>query len=336
MSYFTRNILDFYKFNEFNESYLKKYLIDTEILGSFPPNTKNPFPSEYNNKNSFVGTIDKDNTYEINRFGFRGEIYDNSETIASGCSMTFGTGLPEEGRWSNLLGNRVNRGIINLGNPGASVAPICNTIIQYCLNNKMPKEIFCLMPDFFRSMVVVDREFYKSKIDKGDAGKEDVLELLFCNPNIKRDGYLLFMEVEDKKYIEDLTSPHQLILDSINSIYILEAFCLSNNIKLYWTTWDIPSSLVMEELCKMKNFKLKNFKSFFQPDTKKNEDPFTQNACNLHHESEFKDSLWWTMGSDYSVINYKKVYNRKHPGVHFQTHVSDFFYNLYKENNEND
>ena len=157
MSYFTRNILDFYKFNEFNESYLKKYLIDTEILGSFPPNTKNPFPSEYNNKNSFVGTIDKDNTYEINRFGFRGEIYDNSETIASGCSMTFGTGLPEEGRWSNLLGNRVNRGIINLGNPGASVATICNTIIQYCLNNKMPKEIFCLLPDFFRSMVVVDR-----------------------------------------------------------------------------------------------------------------------------------------------------------------------------------
>jgi hypothetical protein len=334
VKFLTNNILDFYKLNEFSDAYLTKYFTNTKVLGSLSPNINNPYPLEWNNKDSFVGTIDGDNTYEINSFGFRGKIYDNSETIASGCSMTFGTGLPEEGRWSNLLSNKINKNIINLGNPGASVETICNTVIQYCLNNKMPKEIFCLMPDFFRRLVVVDKEFYKSKTGRGHLKEENGLDLLFCNPTIIRHDDLLFMEVQDSKYIEDSTSPHQLILDSINYIYILEAFCLSNNIKLYWTTWDLSSSLIMEELCKIKDFKLKKFKSFFQTYTRQNEDHLIQDSCNLYHESEFKDSLWWRMGSDYAVVNSKKIYNRKHPGVHFQIHVSDFFHTMHNEDNE--
>jgi hypothetical protein len=265
MTFFTKNILDFYKPNEENSWYLKKYFTKTNNLGIYEPYAKNVVPSSWDNQKSFVATIDENNTYEINSFGFRGEIDENSETLASGCSITFGIGLPQSVRWTELLGNNMKKSVTNLGSPGASVETICTTIIQYCLNNKMPKQIFCLFPDFFRSMVVVDKEFYKSKVKRTRIGKKDNLEMIFCNPTIGIKKDYMFMEVEDSKYIEDSTSPHQLILNSINFIYILESFCLTNNIKLYWSTWDLKSSLVMEELQKLEYFKLQNFISLFPP-----------------------------------------------------------------------
>ena len=94
-------------------------------------------------------------------------------------------------------------------------------------------------------------------------GTRDILEQIFCNPRIMQIKRSFFMEVENQKYIEDSTSPHQLILNAVNYIYILESFCLSNNIKLYWTTWDRPSSMIMEELLRLEDFKLKNFVPFY-------------------------------------------------------------------------
>ena len=222
---------------------------------------------------------------------------------------------------------------MNLGNPGTSVRTICHNTIRYCMNNKMPKEIFCLMPDFFRSMVVVDKEFYKSKVNRGDLKESEILELTYCSPSLMYYENHIFMQIKDQKYIEDSTSPHQLILDAIDDIYILESFCLSNNIKLYWTTWHRPSSLIMEELVKLKDFKLKNFLPFIMFSKS---DSFRDNIekhCDLFHESEFKDHLCWSKGSDYSVINYKKAPKEYHPGIHFHQHVADFFYSRYSQNN---
>jgi len=331
MTFLTRDILSFYKFNEKNDAKDKDYLIknftNTSEFGYFKPYAKDTFFKEWNQKDPFVGTVDEHNTYEINRFGCRGEIDDNSDVLASGCSITFGIGVPEPARWTNFLGNKINKSIVNLGSPGASVESICNNIIQYSLNNKMPKEIFCLFPDFFRSVVVIDKEFYKSKNDK-NFPDWDHLELTYCNPKIDEYKSSLLMEVKDKKYAEDATSPHQLILNSINSIYILESFCLTNGIKLYWTTWDINTNLLMEELLNIKDFKLKNFTSFFPAKSIKPCNTFVQDICKSDHNSEFKDNFCWSVGSDYSIIDSKKTTGYAHPGIHFQHHVADLFYNL--------
>jgi hypothetical protein len=244
MKFLTRDILNFYKVSEENTWYLKKFFSNTKEVGLYKPFRKDVVHSQRISKDNTMETVDEDNTYEINSIGCRGEIDENSEILASGCSITFGLGVPELGRWTNFLSKKINNSVTNLGSPGASVESICTNIIQYCMNNKMPKEIFCLMPDFFRSMIVVDKEFYKSRVNRGDMGKNDWLEYIYCNPVIVKDGRSFFMEVENQKFVEDSTSPHQLILDSINLIYILESFCLSNNIKLYWTTWHSPTSYV--------------------------------------------------------------------------------------------
>lgn len=335
MNYITRDILSFYKTNENNLPYLERYFTDTSHLGRNTPYATDVISREWNKITPNIRTIDEHNTYEINSMGLRGEIYDNATIVGSGCSITFGIGVPEVGRWTNLLGNMTNKDIMNLGNPGASIESICTDIIRYCVNNKMPKEIFCFFPDFFRSLVVVDKEFYKShkqtvkNSDDMPEILEDYLELRYCNPiiNVYKDN--IFMEIKDQKYIEDSRSPHQLILNSINFIYILESFCLTNNIKLYWTTWDLASFLIMEQLKNLKYFKLKNYTPFFPPNNKSHAGSFIHHTCRSSHESNFKDSLFWHVGTDYSIVNGKKTNEFAHPGVHFQQHVAEFFYNLY-------
>lgn len=327
MAQITKNILDFYKSNEDTEFYLKKYFTDTLEIGYYSPGATNIILNKPNGE-PFLPTVDEHNIYKINSLGMRGEVDLNADVLTSGCSITFGIGIPEDGRWTNLLSNKMNKSIMNLGNPGGSVATICNHIISYCMNNKMPKEIFCLMPDFWRNMVVVDKEFYKSGVKRKNIGKRDYLELMFCNPNVKTDGDIVVMETIDKQNIEDSTSPHQLILNAVNYIYTLESFCLLNNIKLYWTTWDRSSSMVMQQLQQLENFKLKNFVPFYPKGSGNQLNIFIKENCTSDHNHEFKDHLCWPSGSDYSVIDYEKKPEMSHPGIHFQHHVAEFFYSL--------
>jgi hypothetical protein len=324
----TKDILGFYKNNLENTWYLKKHFSNKGQLGLYAPGATNAVDSKPDGS-SFIGTVDEINTYEINALGFRGKVYDNAEVLASGCSLTFGLGVPELGRWTNFLESKLNKSVMNIANPGASVATVCSQIIQYCMNNKMPKEIFCLMPDFFRNMVVVDKEFYESKIDRKKVKETDQLQLMFCNPRVFQNANSVVMQITDKKYIEDYTSPHQLIMNSINYIYILESFCLINNIKLYWSTWDTSSALIMEELGNIEDFKLNNYTPLMLEDGRPMHLEKIGTLCSSDHESEFKDSICWPRGSDYSVVNYKKAPERAHPGIHLQYHVAEFFYNLY-------
>lgn len=337
MKFLTRDILPFYKSNEENSWYLKKFFSNTEEVGSHAPGRKDAVSSHRSKKDNAVETIDEVNTYEINSIGCRGQIDENSEIIASGCSITWGLGVPELGRWTDLLSKKISKSIVNLGNPGDSVENICMNTMQYCLNTKMPKVIFCFFPDFFRSNVIVDKEFYKSRVNRGSLGTKDYLESTFCNPRIVKDNKSFFMEIENQKYIEDSTSPHQLISDSVKFIYILESFCLSNNIKLYWTTWDAATSSILEELSKIKDFKLKNFTSFYPPNSEYTGiGGLILEKCNPDtHEHEFKDHASWAVGSDYAFVDGVKTFKNSHPGIHVQEHISDFFYNLHEEHNEN-
>lgn len=329
MNELTSDILSFYDIDGTNSSYLIKYFTNTKHVGMYGPHAQNVI---FSNPNTLWGTVDEHNTYEINEFGLRGKIDESADIVASGCSITFGLGVPEEARWTNILSNKINKSVANLGNPGASVKSICNNIIQYCLNNKMPKEIFCLFPDFFRSVVVVDKEFFQSRMLGGvrnSLAKEDKLSLIYCNPKINRYKNSLFMEIEDKKYIEDSISPHQLILDSVNYIYVLESFCLANNIKLYWTTWDRNTQMIIERLQNIKNFKLKNFIKFLGPqDHRLNCNSDSEVNCTLYNDSKFRNSPWWILGSDVTMLNGKMTKENSHPGIHFHHHVSDLFYNL--------
>ena len=330
MASLTRDILSFYKHGENNDKYFKEHLSSNSTLGFLEPFQEDPYKTKPVGGKIHLGIVDENNSYTINELGLRGKSYENSDIVASGCSITFGIGVPESGRWTNLLEKKINKNILNLGNTGASIQSICTNLIQYCMNNKMPKEIFCLMPDFFRRVVIVDKEFYKSRVKRDGIELRDELGYVFCGPQIKTIKDSLLMYVEDQKYIEDSISPHQLLLDSINSVYILESFCLINNIKLYWTTWDLPSATILQELNKNKDFKLKNFIPLWDPEEIMGFKSYLNIGCILSHESEFRSNQSWPKGSDHVLIDGKKKKEWYHPGIHFQYHIADFFYNLHK------
>ena len=116
MKFLTRDILSFYKMNDENNWYLKKFFSNTKQVGIHDPGRKNVVSSYRNHKDNSVETIDEVNTYEINSIGCRGEVDENSEIIASGCSITFGLGVPEDGRWTNFLSKKINKSVTNLPN----------------------------------------------------------------------------------------------------------------------------------------------------------------------------------------------------------------------------
>ena len=328
MPFLTRDILSFYKESEENKKYFNKHFGDSATLGFLDPFQDDPYKNDPVGGKLHLGIVDENNTYTINSLGFRGNVYKNPKIIASGCSVTFGIGVPELGRWTNFLEEKTNNDILNLGNTGASVQTICTNLIQYCMNNPMPKEIFCLMPDFFRRVVVVDKEFYESRVKRDGIELNEELGYVFCGPQVHAGKESLVMYGEDKKYIEDSVSPHQLILDSINFIYILESFCLVNNIKLYWTTWDLPTATILKELSKNKDFKLKNFVPLWEPDEILGFKSYVNLKCDSDHKSKFRSNHSWPKGSDWVVVNKKKKREWFHPGIHFHYHIADFFYNL--------
>lgn len=184
-------------------------------------------------------------------------------------------------------------------------------------------------------MAVVDKEFFKSvhigtTKPRDDIARDDSLSLVYCRPIVYKENDSIFMEIENKEYTENLISPHQLILDAINHIYMLESFCSTNNIKLSWTTWDLPSSLIMEELLNVPNFKLKKFMSFISKEETISCNHFITANCNENHMSEFTDKISWNRGSDYNFVNGIKVSDWAHPGIHFHYHIAELFYNMYK------
>lgn len=334
----TKNILGYYDYEYISNINYLENLKDNKRIGQFTPFANDLFKN-FNQSNkkptSPGGMVDDFNNYYINELGVRGVLNYDSEILSAGCSVTFGCGVPEEGTWPHILSNNINKPVVNLSFPGRSIESISNNIIKYCVKYKMPKKIFCFFPGLFRTWFVADENFYSSKKQK-DYLNSDGLYLKSINPQIwfdkKENEMFMIKRQRDEDHINSLDnemevtlSPHQLILNSVNVISVLELFCLSHNIDLYWTTWDYNSDIIMQKLNKIPDFKLKKYVKFVD-DEANNESIYYKLDCRSNHSSELKNHICWDMGIDYHILDGKKVPGIKsHPGIHYQTHVAEFF-----------
>lgn len=324
-----------------NEEYIKSAFVHE--FGPFKEfsETFMPFKSDrMTGVNQY--TADDHNDYYINKNGYRGILDSDSEILGAGCSITFGIGVPEEWIWTNILGKKNHQSITNLGYPGASIEKICNSIISYVATKKRPKKIFCFFPSLFRSFFVYDVDYYSlvqketKQIDNLHINHlyfksstplfyiENKTEQMFMILNKKANPY-------EKIDMEHLLSPHQLMVNSINSIHMLELFCLSHNIDLCWTTWDFYSAFVINNLNKKTNFKLKKYKNFLDEKSLNSSGIWFDNwnidkkFCNSDHSLNLKNNLCWDKGSDFAIAEGKKIKDSNHSGIHYQVHVAEFF-----------
>jgi len=277
--------------------------------------------------------VDKINHYDINSNGYRDEEFEfnKADILCVGCSHTFGTGVPQEGTWPKILESLSNKKTANLGTPGESIEVCCKNAIKYCRQYGNPEYIFCLFPDFFRILFFEDLNFHYSPqhLNRKNNGHD----LSLFNAGLQNLG-LVDMEnnrdieiFKPKKYIKtpfnirQYISPHQAILQSLNAIFYLESFCNSNNIKLIWTTWDLNTQIILDNLLYIKDFELEKYIKWKEISEISDNPNFFIKSCSIDHDTDLSQSKCWESGSDIHIGNEAWT----HPGIHYQYHAASFF-----------
>jgi hypothetical protein len=191
-------------------------------------------------------------------------------------------------------------------------------------------------------MLIEDPDFYFSSRNIDPSKNQEIVKQTSFQSRIhysRKNNYMFFKNTynsifdksKEKKirFIENVLSPHQLISDSIGAISTLQNFCYSHNIDFYWSTWDIPTSILMDTLIKIPNFKLKNYIKFAEDDFNNyqtDDSTFPNKICSSNHNSKLTDHACWDRGSDIFVgPNNKSLNLSSHPGIHFHYHVAEIF-----------
>lgn len=334
----TIDILEQYSYNEETKKLLDFYLLQLNSPSFIPGIIK--MTRDNLNVQEGLTTFDEVNEYKINNNGFRGSNFTNKQVdiLGAGCSVTFGIGVPEDGTWVKILSEIQNKSYVNLSLPGSSVTEICNKIVKYCMNYGNPKSVYCLFPDFFRMLFVQDFNYDVAKKYLGSNSNIDKT-IKLSTPNVantmshfyenNKDKLLIEIDRKDSRSLENSISPHQAVLESINSIYFLESFCKTNNIKLFWSTWSNITKVLLDKLNEIKNFELTQYFAFDEITYKTYNPNNIVNKCKSSHDSKFISSICWEEGSDFMAENNKKVKHfMSHPGIHFHYHTAEMFNSL--------
>lgn len=170
----------------------------------------------------------------LNSMGYRSdEFVENRDIVFAGCSQTWGDGVVLDGIWGNILSKSLNKKSYNLGLGARSVQFIVQNTIAFCKEYGNPKVIFCLFPDFTRIEMKSDASFMVGKFSGSAIGRHQY--------NIVPSR---MSPVRDTKYskaphlAEDMIPSEFIFSVNLDYIHMLELYCKSNSIKLFWGTWD--------------------------------------------------------------------------------------------------
>lgn len=183
--------------------------------------------------------------YKTNSDGFRSEDFKkNEELVITGCSHTYGYGVPEEMIWGVRVANYFNVSYANLGIAGASVSTIVNNLFAYFKKYGHPKALVCVFPNFQRLMLPVDINTLISDGTKKYVNYKNVkMSNITLNKRILDHSYFDYTQ-DLPKYSKAPHSVDNVIPEivtywmAVQSIHILEQYCKTANIKLLWSIWD--------------------------------------------------------------------------------------------------
>jgi hypothetical protein len=245
----------------FNETFLQSFLSKDFMFGKHnayqygedivtnPPNTKTDVlcpdcidhgcgPANKNKKNY----PDDEINYSFNNESYRCDNFNlektNNNFLFSGCSYTFGSGLPYNSTWAYQLNKDLNGDqFYNLGLNANSQKAIIYDIYNYIRKYGKPKAVFVLFPDISRLV--------------GFTESLSSIEVMTRLLNESNDGSKNF-------FTNDL-----LYFDFYNSVCALEDYLESMGIPFLWGTWHQETENVL-------NLLSKNFKNYIKIFTNEN------------------------------------------------------------------
>lgn len=289
----------------------KDYSIVSDILGK---HSEIPRP-EYN--------------YRWNSDGLRSiEFSTKPDIVALGCSITLGQGLPEHLRWTDLLSSKISKPIGNISYSGAAInkdiSSFFGMVNQY---NYLPKIVIANFANFER--------FYF--ID----GSGEYMRDWYINHKSKKT------KVKAPWDYEEILPYEWVYYQNLDHIKMLETFCNSNGIHLFWSTWSNNLDDDQENFLKL------NFKNYVQDPVRKQFPPdfefivaesdinnlrphYEMNnwkdiRCHLEYKLKYPEIFDY--GYDYHKIegSWGPGAHWPHPGLHKHLHWSDFYYELIRE-----
>lgn len=289
--------------NILNEEELKEYtdsLFNNKLLGGSKPNL-----SAYG---FYTGDRLDDPTtlYRHNEFAYRSDSWDGShEILALGCSQTYGRGIPEEGRWTNILQELTNKKVANLSAPGQSIHFLVSQAFEYFKTFGNPEYVICLFPDPFRISLPSNKDVIDSKYN--------LIKKFITSVQVSANQAPVEKPMYIKKpyFYEDVIPIEVPIFFSMQSIHALEQYCNSNKIKLIWSSWDEFFYHNIPMLDKG------SFSNFFRDEDLLIKGAYFNRECHSEYKERFE--YYFVHGRDTLIST------NTHPGVHANIHFAEAF-----------
>lgn len=269
------------------------------------------------------------NSHNLNSENFRDFEYEGPpEIIASGCSQTFGQGVPEELRWTNQLSKILNTSVRTLAVPGWSVQCMVNAVMSHIKKYGKPKAVVLLVPDFLRFDFISNKNVLISHRDKNHIHEEsNVLKLIHGSAYLFGDR----PKLSKTPHIEsEVISPETAAFLSGQALSFLVEYCEATNIKIIWSTWNIMTDELVSYVKNLdfsENVELLgipprtiNFDSYVQPIFDGSDESFNLSS-NCHKDLRDYNQDVFDLGSDLD----------KHIGSHIHMHFAELFAKELKE-----
>ena len=279
--------------------------------------------SNQNKNEEFI--LDYPNSYMINEHGFRSnELIEGTDLVFSGCSFTFGIGLPEDAIWGSIIAKKMGLTYSNLGIPGDSVMGSITNIYQYFKEYGHPKILLCMFPDFYRTLIPENSDILISKRNYSGIISNPIRTYILNedHPKYSKIPY----------YIEDVISPDVPFYYSMRYIKMLEQYCKAANIKFLWSTWSpITYSLLESQTDFSDHFVYTKSNMWGWVDQK--DVAFFE--CDEHDYLKEQYPNCFDMSTDIEDGIYYEKKLSFHSGVHKHTHWAEEFIEKINDNSWN-
>lgn len=211
---------------------------------------------DYRNHSERLTTVNPETfQYRENKEHFRGlntlDDIDESMWLCGGCSITYGIGVPEESRWSNLS---FGDNHVNVGVPGSSVSKIVRHM-SAILDFKKPKGVVVLLPNPERI------DFPQTTLD-GKYSENGFTPGILTSNHRNSD-----QDRADKETYEALIrylSPEYFDMNIMMNIELLISKCSMLGVELIMSSWNpiMRKLLSSQQHRKFKYFDMDKFESF--------------------------------------------------------------------------
>lgn len=245
-------------------------------------------------KFTYKGKIELD--YSVNSHGYRGPALCESDLLTSGCSQSFGVGVPENLTWTHMLAK--NNGITynNLSYPGNSTIAMVEDVFKYFEVYGHPKYLRLLLPDFLRfKFIKAANENTFIQNSQGKIGE-------FLNTVSDADRSMLKYE-KMPIAIEKIMPTTVPFRANLIAIKMLEQYISQTDIDFKWATWHNELNVHFNK----NNYGFKNYISSVAD----SQSDYSQ----CHKDVEAIDPRFFKVGTD----------PQEHMGSHAHAHYTDLF-----------